>query len=168
MAREKFYKTKKDSIYYYFNSSGEKKYAYRYKFYNSQQKRVEKTARNFATEKEAERALLELKADVLDNRLVYVENKDLLVKDWFQTYIDLRGPRWKVSTIRHYTESINNHVIPCLGHYKLNKLTNLIIQEGFVDVLVEKGLNKATIANILRVFKAALNYAVKKELMKKN
>lgn len=168
MAREKYIKTKKDSIYYYFNSHREKRFAYRYKYYDHNNERSEKSGKNFLTEKEAERALIGVKADILDGNITYVQSSNLTLADWMNRYHDIRAKRWKISTITHYHETINNHVIPLIGHFKLIKLTNLIIQEGFIDELLEKGLKKATIRNILRILNAALNYAVATEVLKRN
>lgn len=168
MAREKYFRTKKEDIYYYLNSHGEKRFAYRFKYYDHNKKRMEKNGKSYLTERDAERALIEVKADILDGNISYVQSSNLTLKDWMLQYRDIRSKRWKISTITHYNESIENHVIPLIGHNKLTKLTNLIIQEEFVDPLIEKGLKKATIQNILRVLNAALNYAVSREILKRN
>ncbi|MCT6925267.1 site-specific integrase [Metasolibacillus sp.] len=168
MAREAYTKTKKDCIYYYFNSDGEKRYAYRYKFYDHSRVRREKSGSDFLTEKAAERALIAVKADVLDERIVFVQNSETLVSDWIKFYLQIRRKKWEPSTLQHYTETAENHLIPKLGHYRLHKLTNLIIQEELVDPLIEKGNRISTIENILRPFIAMLNYAVQREVLKKN
>lgn len=168
MAREQYFKTKKEHIYHYKNSRGEKRFAYRYKYYDNNKVRNEKSGKDFLTEKDAERALIEVKADILDGHVTYIQNSNQSLADWMNRYRDIRSKRWKISTLTHYNESINNHVIPLIGHNKLTKLTNLIIQEEFVDELLDKGLKKATIRNILRILNAALNYAVKTEILKRN
>ena len=43
MARQKLMKTIKDSIYSFADTDKKKKYAYRYKFYDAANKRIEKT-----------------------------------------------------------------------------------------------------------------------------
>ena len=64
MAKYKFNPTKKDSIYWYKDSKGQKKYAFRYKYYNVLNKRKEKTGQGFNSKIEAERALINIKAEI--------------------------------------------------------------------------------------------------------
>lgn len=168
MAREQYIKTKKDSIYYYKDSNGKKLFAYRYKYLDWNKKRCETTKRGFQSEREAERALVEVKADILDGNILFVQETNTNLSQWMTRYSELRSKRWKVSTKQHYYETITNHINPLIGHYKLNQLTNNIIQEEFVDVLVAKKLKKVTIRGIISVLHAALAFAVLKELIKRN
>lgn len=66
MAREKYIKTKKDCIYYYKDSKGKKKYAFRFKYYHNG-KRPEKSERGFYTIEDCERALIKVKAQILNH-----------------------------------------------------------------------------------------------------
>ncbi|MHC8516708.1 Arm DNA-binding domain-containing protein [Sporosarcina sp. ITBMC105] len=89
MARVKMTKTKIDSIYWY-KQGKEKKFAYRYKYYDSLGKRREKSKQNFDTIEQAERALIDVKAAILDGNNSYVENDNLTVAQLKKYILKLR------------------------------------------------------------------------------
>ena len=69
----KLNKTKKDKdLYYYFNVKGEKMWCYRHRYYDSLGKRKEKSQQGFTSEKEAYKALLEVKASVVNGNIKHV------------------------------------------------------------------------------------------------
>lgn len=168
VARVKYHKTKKDGIYWYVDSKGKKKYAYRYRYYDRFNKRREKSRTNFNTEKEAERALIEIKANVLDGNDRYVENDHLTVGQWMEIWMESKKNTWRPGTYIHYQESYNNHIKPLIGHLKLKKLTNLTVQRELIDKLVEKGLRRPTVEGICKIFLAAVNAAVDEEILLRN
>lgn len=58
---------------------GKKKFAYRYQYYDRQGVRREKTKQGFDSIEKAKRALIELKATILDGNVSFVENDNLTV-----------------------------------------------------------------------------------------
>ncbi|MFJ7661977.1 tyrosine-type recombinase/integrase [Lysinibacillus sp. NPDC097162] len=168
MVRKKFYTTKKDCIYWYMDSENKKKFAFRYKYYDRFGKRKEKSQQGFDTELAAERALIEVKANVLDGNDRYVENANLTVAQWMEIWFEMKKSVWRPGTYIHYQESYNNHIKPLIGHYKLQKLTKMTLQRELIDVLVSYRLKRATIQGIFRVFKSALSYAVDEEILYKD
>ncbi|WP_139150620.1 Arm DNA-binding domain-containing protein [Lysinibacillus fusiformis] len=56
MVRKKLNSTKKENIYWYYDTNKKKKYAFRYKFYDHTGVRREKTRQNFSTSTEAKKA----------------------------------------------------------------------------------------------------------------
>lgn len=168
MPRVKYHKTKKDGIYWYRDSKGNKKYAFRYKYYDRFNKRREKTKSNFDSEKEAERALIEIKANILDGNDRYVENDHLTVAQWIEIWMESKKNIWRPNTYVHYLETYENHLKPLIGHYKIKKITSMTVQRELVDVLVQKGLKRVTIEGICRILMSAINAAVSEEILPRN
>lgn len=82
----------------------------------------------------------------------------------FSDYLDLWLAQYVTINLRHKTQAsykgiIENHIKPCLGHYKLNSLSPAILQE-FANNLKIKGYSGRHIVNILSTVTNALNYAI--------
>lgn len=168
MVRKKFNNTKKDCIYWYKDSENEKKFAFRHKYYDRFGKRKEKSQQGFDTEQAAERALIEVKANVLDGNDRYVENANLTVSQWMDIWFDMKKSVWRPGTYIHYQESYNNHIKPPIGNHKLQKPTKMTLQRELIDKLVSYKLKRATIQGIFRVFKSVVSYAVEEEILPKD
>jgi len=117
MAREKMTKTKIDGIYWYKQKS-KKKFAYRYKYYDNSGNRREKTERNFETIEKAERALIEVKAAILDGNASFVENDNLTVEQLNEIYIEANKTNWKPTSERNHFYVMNKYVLDYLGPSK--------------------------------------------------
>lgn len=165
MARQQLIKTKKENIYWYKEGKA-KKFAYRYRFYDSNGKRREKMKQGFETDREAEIALTELKAEVLNGNLQQVANTNLTIQQWITTWYQRNESKWKVSTIEQYKNSIDGHIIPTLGQIKLQRLTKSRYQE-FIDSLALK-YSVSTVRIIHSVFNSAINAAVEDEILPRN
>lgn len=168
MPRVKYNKTRKDNIYWYIDSDGNKKYAYRYRYYDRNGKRREKTKTGFDSEKAAERALIKVKADILDGNDQYVEYDKLKVEQWMEMWLESKKNSIRPSTYILYEKHTRNHIIPCLGHYRLTKLTKMTVQIELVNKLIAQGYIKTTIKIICTVFLAAINAAVEEGILQKN
>ncbi|WP_400194669.1 tyrosine-type recombinase/integrase [Lysinibacillus telephonicus] len=168
MARQKLIKTKKDCIYEYKESDGTTKYAYRYKYYDKLQKRREKTKQGFATIAEAERALIEVKADILDGNESFVESDNYTVENWAEIWISVNKNQWRPGTLDLYERRFKKHINPLIGKRKLNKLTNMVLQQELVNPLFKKGLSRQTVKDITRTVISALNSAVEERILKEN
>jgi len=117
MAREKMTKTKIDGIYWYKQKS-KKKFAYRYKYYDNSGNRREKTERNFETIEKAERALIEVKAAILDGNASFVENDNLTVEQLNEIYIEANKTNWKPTSERNHIYVMNKYVLDYIGPSK--------------------------------------------------
>lgn len=66
----KLHKSKKDqNLYYYLNAKGDKRWCYRYRYYDALGNHKEKSQQGFTNEKDAYRALLEVKASILNGQV---------------------------------------------------------------------------------------------------
>lgn len=168
MARQKMKKTKKECIYEYKDLDGKTKYAFRYKYYDYLQNRREKTKQGFNTIVEAERALIEVKADILDGNESFVEYENLTIGQWFNIWLDAKQSRWRQGTYDLYKRRFNSYIEPLIGKKRLNKLTNSVLQKELVEPLFKKGLSRSTVKDIAGTVINALNGAVKERILKEN
>ncbi|BDH60086.1 site-specific integrase [Lysinibacillus sp. PLM2] len=165
MARQQLNKTKKENIYWY-KEGKYKKFAYRYRFYDYNGKRREKTKQGFENERDAELALTELKAEILKGNLQQVESNNLTIQQWISTWYTRNVAKWKVSTIAQYSNAIERHIIPELGQLKIARLTRSRYQE-FIDSLTTK-YSVSTVRTIHSVFNSAIYAAVEDEILTRN
>lgn len=165
MAREKYNKTKKDSVYWYKDNEGKKKYAYRYKYYDHNGKRIEKSSRNFNSIEECERALIEVKAKVLDGNVTQLDKMQTTLSEWFTIWLDSKKKKIKVTTYSQYECFFRLYLNPLLGHYKLKQLTKMVVQHDLVDDMIERGLSEKTIRNTVTTLNSSLIAAVEEEYL---
>ncbi|MCH7321742.1 site-specific integrase [Solibacillus sp. MA9] len=168
MARYNLEKTKKDNIYKYQNAAGETKYAYRYKYYDKLQNRQEKSKYGLPSELAAERALINVKADILDGNEDFVKSDNYKLMDWMEIWMAANEKVWRIGTYELYKRNIERHILPSIGKMKLNKITNMIMQRELINPLIEKGMSQRTIINISRIVTTALNSAVEERIIKDN
>ncbi|MFL1998543.1 tyrosine-type recombinase/integrase [Lysinibacillus irui] len=165
MARQQYNKTKKDHIYWY-KEGKDKKFAYRYRYYDVSGTRKEKTRTGFENEKAAELALTQLKADVLSGNLQKVENQNLTTEAWLNKWYEANNTKWKVSTQYLYKYYIEHHILPTLGQIRLSNLTKTLYQD-FINKLLEK-IAPTTVHGVHAVMNHALNDAVDDEILIRN
>jgi integrase len=77
---------------------------------------------------------------------------------------DVAKHKVRASTYRSYEQIVRNHLIPGLGTYSLDKLTPQVIQ-SFLNAKAETGIS---VEHLRRVLRAALNQAMRWELIVRN
>lgn len=162
------HKSKKDNdLYYYFNSKGEKMWCYRHRYYDALGKRREKSKQGFKTEKEAYRALLEVKANVINGEVKQVENANLTISEWLDIWFETHKNDWKVSSLEQRESAIRLHIKPILGKYKLNILDKTTYKRVFINKLLEE-YAPSSVQTYHKIFKTAINAAVDDEIITRN
>lgn len=167
MTRQKLIKHKKDCIYYYVDTDKKKKFAYRYKYYDVHGVRKEKTKQGFLSDIEAERALINVKAAVLDGNDYQVTHSNMTYTQWFALWFEAKVKKIKVSTARGYKQHYDQYFKPLIGHYKLNQLTKMTVQKHLVDVLIDRGLKEKTIRNTIITLNTTLIAAVEEGILER-
>lgn len=66
-----------------------------------------------------------------------------------------------------YINTLNYHVVPFIGHLKLNKIKATHI-DRIVTRLLDEGKKPATIRNVFGCVRSCFNYAVRKDLVREN
>lgn len=102
-----------------------------------------------------------------------IENYIMLVKSGGQClddyYLDdylcgwmehIKKPDLKPTSYDRAMLTINNHINPYIGHYRVTQLTPAIIQIELIDKLCNKGLSLSTVRKAYVYLNACLTYAV--------
>lgn len=157
-----------DEIYYYFLKSGEKRWMYRHKYYDTLGKRREKKKSGFKSEKNALKALLKVKSDLLDGQVRQVENDQMTISQWLDIWCETNEREWESTTKVLRKSVIKNHIKPLIGNYKLAKLDKNTYVRELINNLSSAKLKKSTISSIHDTFKIAINAAIEDELISRN
>ncbi|RLL47824.1 site-specific integrase [Oceanobacillus piezotolerans] len=164
----KLQKSKKDNeVFYYHNSKKEKLWCYRHRYYDTWGKRREKSKQGFKTERQAIRALIEVKANILDGNSKQVEYSNLTISDWLDLWYETHKNDWKVSTQIQRENAIKHQMKPLLGKYKLATLDKTTYKRVYINELLKK-YKPSTVQLFHRLFKVAINAAVDDEIIPRN
>lgn len=164
----KKYKSKKDNdLYYYFNVKNEKLWGYRYRYYDALGKRREKSQQGLKSEKVAYRALLEVKASILNGEVKQVENSNLTVSEWLDIWFETHKNDWEITTQLQRENAIKYQMKPMLGKYKLAELDKTTYKRVYINKLLDY-YEPSTVQLFHRLFKVAINAAVDDEIIPRN
>lgn len=164
----KLHKSNKDNeVYYYYLKNGEKRWMYRHKYYDVLGKRKEKKESSFKTEKEALKALLEVKASLLNDQSKQVEYNQMTVSQWLDIWYETYNSGWEVTSRLQRKNAIKHQMKPLLGKFKLSKLDRTTYVREYINKLSKK-YKPSTVALFHRLFKIAINAAVEDEIIPRN
>ncbi|MFX3625420.1 MAG: tyrosine-type recombinase/integrase [Ectobacillus sp.] len=164
----KKYKSKKDNdLYYYFNVKNEKLWGYRYRYYDALGKRREKSQQGLKSEKVAYRALLEVKASILNGEVKQVENSNLTVSEWLDIWFETHKNDWEITTQLQRENAIKYQMKQMLGKYKLAELDKTTYKRVYINKLLDY-YEPSTVQLFHRLFKVAINAAVDDEIIPRN
>lgn len=164
----KLTKSKKDNdLYYYFNAKKEKLWCYRYRYYDALGKRKEKSKQGFKSEKDAYRALIEVKSNILNGEVKQVEYSNMTVSDWLDIWFETHKNDWKITSKQQRKNAIKYQMKPLLGKYKLAELDKTTYKRVYINELLKK-YEPGTVQLFHRLFKVAVNAAVDNEIIPRN
>ncbi len=164
----KLHKSNKDpELYHYFNAKNEKLWMFRHKYHDSIGKRKEKKKSGFKTERDALKALLEVKAATLRGESKQIEKDQLTVGQWLDIWYEAHQNNWKVTSRKQREMAIRLQMKPLLGQYKLQQLDKTTYKREFLNVLENK-YKTSTVQLLHRLFKVAINAAVDDEILSRN
>lgn len=143
------------------------RWMYRHKYYDVLGERQEKKKSSFKTEKAALKALLKVKADILDGNFQQVEKSDLTISQWLDIWYETYHVYWKERTQKIRKQSIKNQIKPLLGKHKLVSLTKSTYQRVFINKLLTS-YAPSTVQMHNTIFKTAINAAVEDEIIPRN
>lgn len=87
--------------------------------------------------------------------------KDYIMK-WFNEY---KCFQISINTKNDYLSRINTHIIPMIGRYKLNELSNSIMQDFYNQLINEKKLKAVSAKKVMDIINGCLKYAKKNKLI---
>lgn len=110
--------------------------------------------------------LTQIQIDVQNDELI--DDSDMTVEDWMNTWIDCYTAKAKQSTKARYRQDIRCHIIPALGKTKVQELKTLTVQRFLNMCKEKKGLSEKSLKSIYLVLNKAMTRAQKDGLIKKN
>lgn len=111
----------------------------------------------YETEKEAQRGLRQALHDLEQGKLI--TERDQTMKQFLEYWLEVHRKFVRVNTYRIYRQYLDRHVIPVLGHVRLQKLSPRHIKELYARDLNE-GYAAETIRGVHRMLHKALSDAV--------
>jgi len=125
------------------------------------------------TKKDAEKVLTQLLSELNQGTLIEPSKLTLqeYLREWMKTYVE---PNLSPTTVDGYRVNIEKHIIPSIGHIKLQTLTPLHLQRFYKDKLNsgrldgKGGLNPKTVIYIHRNIREALDHALRMQLVPRN
>ena len=109
--------------------------------------------------------LIELQNEV--NQGTHVDENEITVSDWMDTWIECYTAKVKDSTRDRYMQDIRCHIKPELGTFRIQDLKMLTVQK-FLNHCKTKGLSEKSVKSIYLVLNKALTRAQKDGYIKKN
>ena len=106
----------------------------------------------------------EVVAKLKEYHLLQSQGLDNLANDTLKDYILSWLKLTKTNDLKPLSydrleSTINNHIIPNIGHYELNKLTAPVIQEELINKMVEDGKSYSSIKKAYDAINACMKYA---------
>ncbi|MCY7669592.1 site-specific integrase, partial [Bacillus safensis] len=103
-------KSKKDDhLFSYYNAKKEKRWKYRFRYYDALGNRKEASGQGFTSENAAYRELLKVKSAVVNGEVKQVEHSNLTVDEWIDIWFDNAKNQWKDITIYNRKITFEKH-----------------------------------------------------------
>jgi integrase len=116
--------------------------------------------------KEVAQKLAQVQRAVADGQPVGKER--ITVRQWLETWLNENATnRVRPKTLHRYKEIVNLHLIPRLGHIRLNKLTPTDVEHARNEALAS-GQSPRSVHHHRAVLRAALNVAIRHGLLVRN
>ena len=124
------------------------------------------------TKKEAQDELAKMLSQYQEG--TYIERTKITVAEYLDHWLDSVKGNVTSKTFERYFEICRDHVKPTLGQIKLSKLQPIHVSDLYSKALVsgrkdgQGGLSKRSVLHIHRIFRAALQQAVKWQILVRN
>lgn len=122
-------------------------------------KRKQKRVSGFTSEKKARKAMIDMISDL--NNGTYTEPTNATFEKYMTTWLDHKEKRVTYGTYSHYHSYATNHIIPAIGHIKMQDLRPIQLQNFYDSLLADNKLSRRSIHHIHRIISNCLNMAVK-------
>lgn len=136
-------------------------------------KRLQKRYSGFKTKKEAEKACANAITEL--EKGTFVTPKDFTVASYLRDWLAIYKQNIAPNTYNGYRVNIENHIIPIIGHIKLQELQPLHVERMYVQLLIKEDdtdsigtLSASSIRYVHATLRKALNDAYKKQYVVRN
>ena len=143
------------------NRGDKKNPSWQYRFYTAKVdgKRKSIAKSGFKTKAEAEKAGM-LAMSEYERTGKSFDKNEMSVADFLDYWIDSYCVvNLADNTVSTYSNIVENHLKPRIGHYKLKSIDVLTLQQMVNDIYLYKNFTKTYLKNILKVCKGAFGYA---------
>lgn len=143
------------------NRGDKKNPSWQYRFYTAKVdgKRKSIAKSGFKTKAEAEKAGM-IAMNEYERTGKSFDKNEMSVADFLDYWIDSYCVvNLADNTVSTYSNIVENHLKPRIGHYKLKNIDVLTLQQMVNDIYLYKTFTKAFLKNILKVCKGAFGYA---------
>ena len=127
-------------------------------------KQLKTRKQGFKSKKDAEKWVTETLSQKHKGYVTTADSNTLFkdyINKWFDEY---KSQNIGINTKTNYRSRIDIHIIPKLGSYKLNKITNVIIQD-FYNSLICEGMKPSSVKKIMETLNGVFKYAQKSKLI---
>ena len=97
-----------------------------------------------------------------------IDPSKLTVEAWLRRWLNDAKPDLSVGTVENYTDKIERRIIPVLGTLLLQKLKPADVRRWFVDMPTASSLSTRARKDTFRLLSAALDAAVRDEVLYRN
>lgn len=123
--------------------------------------------KSFKTKRECEAWLDEMKKKY--NGLSLTEFSQLSIAELAQKWFDYKGRKLKPKSLDRIESTMNTHILPAIGDYKLCDVTPEIIQKKIFDKMVgEKNLSKSSVKKAYDDLNNFFNYCINNDWLDKS
>lgn len=129
-------------------------------------KRRQKRVSGFTSEKKANKAMIDMIAEL--QKGTYVEPTTLRLNEYLDDWLKFKEKRVVHSTYLHYKGYINNHVKPALGNIKVSELTPKQVEDFYDSLLENEILSERSIKHIHRILSNAISRGATKGEIPRN
>lgn len=122
-------------------------------------KRKQKRVSGFTSERKARKGMIDMISEL--NNGAYVEPTNQTLEKYMKTWLEHKEKRVTNGTYNHYKTYAENHIIPGIGHIKMQDLRAIHLQKFYDSLIDNSNLSKRSIHHIHRIISNCLNTAVK-------
>lgn len=102
-----------------------------------------------------------------DTGILPIDETNMTLRDYLYKWLETKKTSLALMTYNSYEQTIRLYIVPCIGNYKLVKLTPLIIQNLY-NSLTLQGLSARTVRYVHTILNEALDQAVIWQMINKN
>jgi len=137
-----------------------------YMGYGDNGKKQYKWFSDFETKKAAQESLTKILNEI--NTGTYVTPTKITVGEYMERWLADKEMQVRFNTFRKYRWLVSRHIVPFLGHHELTKLSPHHIQQFYTHLMKGEELSGRSVAHLHTVLRAALDRALKWQLVVRN
>lgn len=160
----KYYYLKRYHGIFYYKQQNQRKYGYRYNYYDSRHHRHEKSSRGYTDIRQAVVALARTKKQYHE----LSSSHYVTFQQWCNSFLNRIKLSKKVTTYENYYHLLEHNVVPYLGKRLLVNIKPMYYKYHCLMALLQQGLSHKTVVDINNRVQTVMNDAVRNGYLKRN